>query len=87
MTGCRKNPKNFLGFKYIGKHEPKPTYVTRFGSFSWAKYEVSFECRFCGLRLTAEVMDEADMVNDYNFSEEKLQEIGEFGESAKDLMP
>lgn len=70
---CTKNPKKFLFVKYNGSHDAVPSYVSRFGSFSWALYNVSYRCKLCGCSLGNNVVPESDMVA-AGFSVEKLHE-------------
>lgn len=77
--GCTKNPKRFLGVSYLGAHDWTITSISRFGAYSWAKYNVVQKCRACEVRAGDRVADEADLVAQ-GFSAEKLQGIdGYFG--------
>lgn len=85
MSCCVANPKKFWFFRWLGPHEKRMVYISRFGSFSWGKYTVSYSCNRCGVTLEDRVATESDLVC-IGFDVDRLHKLDRFGEHPKNLL-
>jgi len=81
---CIKNPKNLWFMKWSGSHHRKIDNISRWGSFSWGEYAVSYSCEFCGVNLGVRIATEAHLVG-IGFDVDKLHEVGAFGSAPEKL--
>lgn len=81
---CTENRKRFWKFSWFGPHRDEISRISRFGAFSWAKYEVTWECARCKCMLGMRIMEESDLVR-MGFDIDKLHAIDRWSESAENL--
>lgn len=59
--GCPLNSKKLLFISWNGSHKIEHTHVSRWGSWSWHKYEVDRSCSICGCGFDSVILNEAQM--------------------------
>jgi hypothetical protein len=75
--GCPNNPKKFWIFRWNGSHDYQHQSISRWGSYSWAKYNVTSWCPRCKTNFGEKHAVEEEILVRLGYDPEKLHTVGD----------